>query len=80
MSSIYSATRVRGINSRDFDAALEALDPDVHWHQIMEFPDRGVYRGRNEVRDRFWNHQLIDQFGDPGSMLRSSSTPVITSR
>jgi ketosteroid isomerase-like protein len=23
-----------------------------------------VYRGRDEVRDRFWNEQLVEQFGD----------------
>ncbi len=51
-------------NRRDFDAALETLDPDIEWHQITQFPDRTVYRGRDEVRDRFWNEQLVEQFGD----------------
>ncbi len=51
-------------NRRDFDAALDALDPDVEWHQITQFPDRAVYRGREEMRDRFWNKQLVEQFGD----------------
>lgn len=48
----------------DFDTALDALDPDIEWHQITQFPDRAVYRGRDEMRDRFWNEQLVDQFGD----------------
>lgn len=51
-------------NRRDFDAALDALHPDVEWHQITQFPDRAVYRGRDEMRDRFWNEQLVEQFGD----------------
>jgi uncharacterized protein len=51
-------------NRRDFDAALEAPDPDIEWHQITQFPDRAVYRGRAEMRDRFWNQQLVEQFGD----------------
>jgi ketosteroid isomerase-like protein len=51
-------------NRRDFDAALETLDAEIEWHQITQFPDRMVYRGRDEVRDRFWNEQLVEQFGD----------------
>jgi uncharacterized protein len=51
-------------NRHDFDAALEAVDPDIEWHQITQFPDRAVYRGREEMKDRFWNRQLIEQFGD----------------
>jgi ketosteroid isomerase-like protein len=51
-------------NRHDFDAALEALDPDVEWHQITQFPDRAVYRGREDMRNRFWNQQLVEQFGD----------------
>lgn len=51
-------------NRHDFDAALEALDPDVEWHQITQFPDRAVYRGHAEMRERFWSEQLIEQFGD----------------
>jgi ketosteroid isomerase-like protein len=51
-------------NRHDFDAALEGLDPDVEWHQITQFPDRAVYRGREDMRDRFWNKQLVEQFGD----------------
>lgn len=51
-------------NRRDFDAVLRALDPDIEWHQITQFPDRAVYRGHAEVRDEFWNGQLIEQFGD----------------
>jgi uncharacterized protein len=51
-------------NRHDFDAALEAVDPDVEWHQITQFPDRAVYRGREDMRDRFWNQQLVEQFED----------------
>lgn len=51
-------------NRRDFDAVFEALDPDIEWRQITQFPDRAVYRGREDMRDRFWNEQLIEQFGD----------------
>ena len=51
-------------NRHDYDAALEICDPDVEWHQITQFPDRAVYRGREDMRDRFWNEQLVEQFGD----------------
>ena len=51
-------------NRHDWDAALEAVHPDVEWHQITQFPDRAIYRGRDEMRDRFWNQQLVEQFGD----------------
>ena len=51
-------------NRHDFDAALGAVDPNVEWHQITQFPDRAVYRGREDMRDRFWNQQLVEQFGD----------------
>lgn len=51
-------------NRHDWDAALEDVDPNVEWHQITQFPDRAVYRGREDMRDRFWNQQLVEQFGD----------------
>jgi uncharacterized protein len=51
-------------NRHDFDAVLGAVDPDVEWHQITQFPDRAVYRGHEDMRDRFWNQQLVEQFGD----------------
>ena len=51
-------------NRHDWDATLEALDPDIEWNQITQLPDRDVYRGREEMRDRFWNEQLLEQFGD----------------
>ena len=51
-------------NRRDFDALLEAWDPEIEWHQFTPFPDRAVYRGREEVRDRFLKQQLVEQFGD----------------
>jgi uncharacterized protein len=51
-------------NRHDWDAVLEAADPNIEWHQITQFPDRNVYRGREEMRDRFWNQQLVEQFGD----------------
>jgi uncharacterized protein len=51
-------------NRHDWDAVLEAVDPDIEWHQITQFPDRNVYRGRADMRDRFWNQQLVEQFGD----------------
>ena len=51
-------------NRHDFDTALESLDPNVEWHQITQFPDRAVYRGREDMRERFWNQQLVEQFGD----------------
>jgi uncharacterized protein len=51
-------------NRHDWDAVLEAADPNIEWHQITQFPDRNVYRGREEMRNRFWNQQLVEQFGD----------------
>ena len=51
-------------NRRDFDALLETWDPEIEWHQFTQFPDRAVYRGAEEVRDRFLKQQLVEQFGD----------------
>jgi ketosteroid isomerase-like protein len=51
-------------NRHDWDAVLEAADPNIEWHQITQFPDRNVYRGREDMRDRFWKQQLVEQFGD----------------
>jgi uncharacterized protein len=51
-------------NRRDLDGVLEGLDPDVEWQQITQFPDRAVYRGHGEMRDRFMTEQLIEQFPD----------------
>jgi ketosteroid isomerase-like protein len=51
-------------NRRDWDTLLEGLDPEVEWHQITQFPDRAVYRGREDMMDRFLKQQLIEQFAD----------------
>jgi uncharacterized protein len=51
-------------NRRDFDALVANWDPNIEWHQFTQFPDRGVYRGVEEVRDRFLKTQLVEQFGD----------------
>jgi uncharacterized protein len=51
-------------NRRDFDALLADWDPEVEWHQFTEFPDRAVYPGPEELRDRFLKGQLVEQFGD----------------
>jgi len=51
-------------NRRDFDALLELFHPDLEWHQFTDFPDRAVYRGREEVIERFLKGQLLEQFGD----------------
>ena len=40
-------------NRRDFEALVAIWDPNIEWHQFTQFPDRGVYRGVEEVRDRF---------------------------
>jgi ketosteroid isomerase-like protein len=37
-------------NRRDWDMVSEGLDREIEWHQIMPFPDRAVYRGRQERR------------------------------
>jgi ketosteroid isomerase-like protein len=49
---------------RDFEALVAIWDPDIEWHQFTQFPDRGVYRGVEEVCDRFLKTQLVEQFGD----------------
>jgi uncharacterized protein len=51
-------------NRRDFDGLLDLLDPEIEWHQFTQFPDRAVYHGREELRDRFLRGQLVEQFGD----------------
>jgi ketosteroid isomerase-like protein len=45
---------VEAANRRDVDAALEALDPDVEWHPVIQVLLGGeatVYRGHRGVRD-----------------------------
>ena len=51
-------------NRGDLEATLANLHPEIEWHQFTQFPDREVYRGRDEMRDRFINSQLVEQFGD----------------
>jgi ketosteroid isomerase-like protein len=52
-------------NRRDFAAALDELAaPDIEWHQLTVFPDRATYRGIDEMKERFFSNQLIEQFGD----------------
>ena len=51
-------------NRRDFETLDALWDPNIEWHQFTQFPDRGVYRGVEEVRDRFLKTQLVEQFGD----------------
>ncbi len=51
-------------NRGDLDRLLENFHPEIEWHQFTQFPDREVYRGRGEMRDRFINSQLVEQFGD----------------
>jgi hypothetical protein len=46
----------------DFDTALEAVDPNIEWHQITQFPDRAVYRGREEMRQRFWSDEIAGDY------------------
>ena len=51
-------------NRRDWDTLMDGLDPEIEWHQITQFPDRAVYRGRQDMMDRFLRRQLIEQFAD----------------
>ena len=56
---------VEAFNRRDFDAALDQLAaPDIEWHQLTVFPDRATYRGIEEMKERFFANQLLEQFGD----------------
>jgi ketosteroid isomerase-like protein len=45
------------LNRGDIDATLDALAPDVEWHESPALPDAGVYRGREVVR-AFLEHFL----------------------
>ena len=51
-------------NRRDFDALRGVFHEDLEWHQFTDFPDRAVYRGRDDVIERFLQGQIIEQFGD----------------
>jgi ketosteroid isomerase-like protein len=45
------------LNHGDIDATVDALAPDVEWHESPALPDAGVYRGREAVR-AFLEHFL----------------------
>jgi uncharacterized protein len=47
---------------RDFDAALDMMDPDIEAHNPPEVPEAGVQYGREAVR-RDWE-QTIELFDD----------------
>jgi ketosteroid isomerase-like protein len=38
------------LNRGDVAAALDALAPDVEWHESSVLPERDIYRGRESVR------------------------------
>jgi ketosteroid isomerase-like protein len=60
-------------NRGHYEAALDALDPDVEY-ELTHFPDGRVYRGHAGVREAFriwlgtWDHyrQEQEQFIDAG--------------
>jgi ketosteroid isomerase-like protein len=45
------------LNHGDIDATVDALAPDVEWHESPALPDAGVYTGREVVRG-FLEHFL----------------------
>src|SRR5919204_3147491 len=47
---------------RDFDAALEMMDPDIEAHNPPEVPEAAIHHGREAVR-RDWE-QTIELFDD----------------
>jgi uncharacterized protein len=52
-------------NRRDFASTLDVVaDPQIEWHQLTGFPDRATYRGIEDMKERFFSSQLIEQFGD----------------
>jgi ketosteroid isomerase-like protein len=38
------------LNTRDIDAAMDALAEDAEWQESEVLPDTGVYRGREAIR------------------------------
>jgi ketosteroid isomerase-like protein len=52
---------IRAFNRRDLDTVIADWDPDIEWHQITAFPERAVFRGPVEVREKLFEAQLFDQ-------------------
>ncbi len=48
---------VEAINRGDAEAAFEWTHPDIEWQTLDVFPDAGIYRGPDEVRDFFQTWQ-----------------------
>jgi ketosteroid isomerase-like protein len=40
---------VEAMNSRDIEAAVKHVDPDIEWQTLDAFPDAGTYRGPEGV-------------------------------
>ncbi len=55
---------IDAFNRRDLDAVMATWSPDIEWHQVTAFPERAVYHGPAEVRERMFEAQLFEQFED----------------
>jgi ketosteroid isomerase-like protein len=52
---------IDAFNRRDLDAVTAAWSADIEWHQITPFPERAVFRGPAEVREKLFEGQLFEQ-------------------
>ena len=55
---------VDAFNRRDLDAVTAEWSADIEWCQVTSFPDRAVYRGPAEVREKLIEGQLLEQFDE----------------
>jgi ketosteroid isomerase-like protein len=48
------------LNSGDFEAIDELVDPSWEWHSAVEAPGAGVYRGRDAVKA--FGYEFVEQW------------------
>jgi ketosteroid isomerase-like protein len=65
----------------DYEAALEALDPDIEY-DLSHFPDGGVYRGREGVREAFriWLGTWEDYRQERDELLDAGDQIIVPTR
>ena len=65
----------------DYEAALEALAPDVEY-DLSHFPDGRVYRGRDGVREAFriWMGTWEDYRQERGDLVDAGAEVIVPTR